>query len=137
MIRRPPRSTLFPYTTLFRSFESGPRGQKTSDRLSRSLLDHGFSIVRFKTGTPPRVKRSSIDYSRLEPLAGDPNPPGFSFLTGRIQREQALCWITYTNERTHEIIHANLHRAAMYSGAITGPGPRYCPSIEAKLKMCP
>ncbi len=118
-------------------FESGPRGQKTSDRLSRSLLDHGFSIVRFKTGTPPRVKRSSIDYSRLEPLAGDPNPPGFSFMTGRIQREQALCWITYTNQRTHEIIHANLHRAAMYSGAITGPGPRYCPSIEAKLKMFP
>lgn len=119
------------------NFESGPRGEKTSDRLTRSLLDHGFEIVRFKTGTPPRVKRDSIDYDRLEPLAGDPNPPGFSYLTGRIDREQALCWITYTNERTHEIIETNSHRAAMYSGAITGPGPRYCPSIEAKLKMFP
>jgi len=119
------------------NFESGPRGQKTTDRLSKSLLAHGFEIVRFKTGTPARVKKESIAYDKLEPLAGDPNPEGFSYLTGRIEREQALCWITYTNERTHEIIRANMHRAAMYSGAITGPGPRYCPSIEAKLNMFP
>lgn len=119
------------------NFESGPRGQKTTHRLSKSLLEHGFEIVRFKTGTPARVKKTSIAYERLEPLAGDPDPQGFSFLTERIDRRQALCWITYTNPRTHEIIHANMHRAAMYSGAITGPGPRYCPSIEAKLRMFP
>ncbi|MFO7318623.1 MAG: tRNA uridine-5-carboxymethylaminomethyl(34) synthesis enzyme MnmG [Limnochordia bacterium] len=119
------------------NFESGPRGEKTTNRLSASLRDHGFELVRFKTGTPARVRRDSIAYEKLEPLAGDPDPEGFSFMTGKIRRPQALCWITYTNSRTHEIIHANMHRAAMYSGAITGPGPRYCPSIEAKLKMFP
>ena len=119
------------------SKRSGPRGQKTSGRLSKALLDLGFELRRFKTGTPPRVKKSSIAYDGLEPLDGDPDPEGFSFMSGPIRIKQARCWITYTNERTHEIIRANLHRAAMYSGAITGPGPRYCPSIEAKLVMFP
>lgn len=116
---------------------SGPRGQKTTHRLSSSLLDLGFEIVRFKTGTSPRIKRSSINYDVLEPLDGDPDPEGFSYLTGKIGRPQARCWVTYTSEKTHQIIEDNLQRAAMYSGAITGPGPRYCPSIEAKLVMFP
>lgn len=116
---------------------SGPRGEKSSGRLSKALLDLGFELKRFKTGTPPRVKKESVDYARLEPLDGDPEPQGFSYMSPPIRREQARCWITYTNEQTHEIIRANLHRAAMYSGAITGPGPRYCPSIESKLVMFP
>ena len=116
---------------------SGPRGQKTTSRLSRCLRSLGFELVRFKTGTPPRVAKESIEYERLEILPGDPKPRGFSYLSGVIDRPQAPCWVTYTNPATHEIIHANLHRAAMYSGAITGPGPRYCPSIEAKLVMFP
>lgn len=119
------------------NFESGPRGEKTSNRLSRSLQDLGFSVVRFKTGTPPRLKKDSIDFSQLEQLPGDEIPRGFSYLTGQIDREQAPCWIGYTNATTHDIIHSNIHLAAMYSGAITGPGPRYCPSIEAKLVMFP
>ncbi len=116
---------------------SGPRGQKTTQRLSESLFDLGFELVRFKTGTPPRVRKSSIDYDRLEPLPGDPQPTGFSYSSGVLQNKDALCWITYTNPGTHEVIGENLERAAMYSGAITGPGPRYCPSIEAKLVMFP
>lgn len=116
---------------------TGPRGEETSLHLSHALAELGFRLMRFKTGTPPRVKKSTIDFSVMEPLDGDPEPRGFSFLTGRIAREQARCWVTYTNPATHEIIRANLHRAAMYSGAITGPGPRYCPSIEAKLVMFP
>lgn len=119
------------------NFRSGPRGEKTSSRLSRSLQALGFEVVRFKTGTPPRLKRDSIDYEKLAPLPGDPAPQGFSFMTDGIDREQALCWLGYTNETTHAIINDNLSLAAMYSGAITGPGPRYCPSIEAKLVMFP
>ncbi len=116
---------------------SGPRGEKTTGRLSECLKELGFELVRFKTGTPPRVDKDSIEYDRLEILEGDVNPKGFSFMGGVIDRPQAPCWVTYTNPETHEIINANLHRAAMYSGAITGPGPRYCPSIEAKLVMFP
>lgn len=119
------------------SESSGPRGEKTSNRLSKSISDLGFKIVRFKTGTPPRLKRDTINYDVLREMPGDPMPLGFSYLTGVIEREQALCWLGYTTKETHAIIGDNLDKAAMYSGAITGPGPRYCPSIEAKLKMFP
>lgn len=116
---------------------SGPRGERTTSALSRSLVDLGFELVRFKTGTPPRVTKESLNYDKMEVLPGDERPTGFSYMTGRIKRDQAVCWVTYTNLQTHQIIEENIDRAAMYSGAITGVGVRYCPSIEAKLRMFP
>ncbi len=115
------------------SYQSGPNGQLPSLRLTDSLLDLGFSLTRFKTGTPPRVNRNSICFDRLAAQPGDPEPRHFSFRDDIAPREQLDCWLTYTTEDTHSIIGENLHRAPMFSGDIEGRGPRYCPSIEDKI----
>jgi len=117
-------------------YSGAPQGQRPSIDLARNLRDL-LPIVRFKTGTPPRVNLRSLDYSKLSKLEGESPLEGFSFETGSIEIEQVPCWVTYTTEETHKIIRDNLHRAAMYSGAITGPGPRYCPSIESKIVQFP
>nr|NNM91311.1 tRNA uridine-5-carboxymethylaminomethyl(34) synthesis enzyme MnmG [Bacilli bacterium] len=115
------------------SYQSGPNGQLPSLKLSESLLDLGFDLVRFKTGTPPRVNKNTIDFSTLQAQPGDEAPHHFSFDEGYQPREQVHCFLTYTSEATHEIIGENLHRAPMFSGEIVGRGPRYCPSIEDKV----
>ncbi len=115
------------------SYQSGPNGQLPSMRLTDSLLDLGFSLTRFKTGTPPRVNRNSICFDHLAAQPGDPEPRHFSFRDDIAPRDQMDCWLTYTTEDTHGIIGENLHRAPMFSGDIEGRGPRYCPSIEDKV----
>ena len=107
--------------------------EPSADRLSGSLRALGFEIGRLKTGTPPRLARSSIDYSKVTIQPGDERPVPFSHFTERITNPQVVCWITYTDERAHEIIRANIHRAPMYTGQITSVGPRYCPSVEDKV----
>ena len=114
-------------------YESGPNNQQPSVRLSASLKQHGLELVRFKTGTPPRVHRDSIDFSKTEVQPGDENPKFFSYETKSSKNQQLPCWLTYTSEQTHQIINENLHRAPMFSGAIEGTGARYCPSIEDKI----
>ncbi|KAB7665313.1 tRNA uridine-5-carboxymethylaminomethyl(34) synthesis enzyme MnmG [Bacillus sp. B1-b2] len=114
-------------------YSSGPNNQQPSVRLSEHLQELGFDLVRFKTGTPPRVNSHSIDYSKTEIQPGDDVPRSFSYETTNYITEQLPCWLTYTNESTHQIIDANLHRSPMYSGMIKGTGPRYCPSIEDKV----
>ena len=111
----------------------GRGGDAAATGLSGSLLGLGFELRRFKTGTPPRLNGRTIDFARLEPQPGDPEPVPFSFLTDRIVQEQMDCHITTTNPAVHDIIRANLHRAPMYSGQIQSTGPRYCPSIEDKV----
>jgi tRNA uridine 5-carboxymethylaminomethyl modification enzyme len=111
----------------------GRAGDVSADSLSGSLRALGFELLRFKTGTPPRLNGRTIDFSGLEPQPGDASPVPFSFLTGRIEDEQLACHITYTNAEVHAIIRENLHRAPMYSGQIQSAGPRYCPSIEDKV----
>ncbi|HEY3227349.1 MAG TPA: tRNA uridine-5-carboxymethylaminomethyl(34) synthesis enzyme MnmG [Planctomycetota bacterium] len=111
--------------------------EPSADRLSDSLRALGFEIGRLKTGTPPRLARGSIDYSKVAVQPGDPDPVPFSHFTERLTRPQVVCWITFTNERTHEIIRANIHRAPMYSGQIRSVGPRYCPSVEDKVMRFP
>ncbi|WP_124728586.1 tRNA uridine-5-carboxymethylaminomethyl(34) synthesis enzyme MnmG [Staphylospora marina] len=115
------------------SYESGPNNQQPSVNLSLHLQELGFQMVRFKTGTPPRVNRNTLDTDVMEPQPGDDVPRAFSYETTEFIMDQLPCWLTYTNERTHEIIRQNLHRAPMYSGIIEGTGPRYCPSIEDKI----
>lgn len=114
-------------------YESGPNNQQPSVRLSACLKELGFQLVRFKTGTPPRVHGSTIDFSKTEIQPGDEKPRFFSFETEEEVPNQLPCWLTYTSENTHRIIQNNLHRAPMFSGAIEGTGPRYCPSIEDKI----
>jgi tRNA uridine 5-carboxymethylaminomethyl modification enzyme len=114
-------------------YESGPNNQQPSIKLSESLKKLGFDLVRFKTGTPPRVHKDSIDFSKTEIQPGDDKPKFFSYETEASERKQIPCWLTYTSETTHEIISDNLHRAPMFTGAIEGTGPRYCPSIEDKI----
>jgi len=111
----------------------GRAGEGTTSGLSEALLRLGFRLARFKTGTSPRLDGRSIDFSGLELQPGDERPQPFSFLTGRLDVEQEPCWITHTNPQVHELIHANLHRAPMYTGQIQSVGPRYCPSIETKI----
>jgi len=113
--------------------EGGRIYEPSAEFLSDSLRRIGFEIGRLKTGTPARLKRSSIDFSRTKVQAGDAVPVPFSHATKTLPQTQVVCWITYTNEQTHEILRANLHRAPMYSGQITSVGPRYCPSIEDKV----
>lgn len=113
--------------------DQGPNGFVNSHGLSKSLEKLGFEILRFKTGTPARVHNLSIDYSKFETQKGDENIQTFSFLTKKQPKNVAVCYLGYTNEKTHEIIRKNLSRAPMYSGAIKGVGPRYCPSIEDKV----
>ena len=115
----------------------GRMGEQASTGLSASLARIGFEIKRLKTGTPPRVHRRSVDFSRLEPQLGDSIPFPFSFSTVRIRQKQMPCYIGYTNAKTHQIIRENLHRSAMYAGRIKGVGPRYCPSIEDKVVRFP
>ncbi|MGZ9585968.1 tRNA uridine-5-carboxymethylaminomethyl(34) synthesis enzyme MnmG [Paenibacillus marinisediminis] len=114
-------------------YESGPNNQQPSVKLSASLKEIGLDLVRFKTGTPPRVHGETIDFSKTEIQPGDDNPKFFSYETKHSDNEQLPCWLTYTSEQTHQVINANLHRAPMYSGVIEGTGPRYCPSIEDKI----
>lgn len=115
------------------SNNQGPNGFTNSHGLSKSLENLGFEILRFKTGTPARVLSSSIDYSKFEVQPGDENIQTFSFLTKKQPKNTCVCYLGYTNEKTHEIIRNNLHRAPMYSGEIKGVGPRYCPSMEDKV----
>ena len=114
---------------------TGPNGLKTSNKLSESLKAIGVELRRFKTGTPARVDARTIDFSKMEPQYGDEHIVPFSFENKEedIKREQYPCYLTYTNERTHQIIRDNLDRSPMYSGVIEGTGPRYCPSIEDKV----
>lgn len=111
----------------------GRAGEGTSSGISHSLDSLGFRIQRFKTGTPARLNSRTIDYSKTEIQPGDDNPQPFSYMTDRLPDPQMPCWITYTNDKVHELIRANLHRAPMYSGQIQSTGPRYCPSIEDKV----
>lgn len=115
------------------NYESGPNNQQPSINLSHHLKELGFDLVRFKTGTPPRVHKESIHFEDTTIQPGDENPKFFSHETKEGTKDQIPCWLTYTTEKTHEIINSNLHRAPMYSGAIEGTGPRYCPSIEDKI----
>ncbi len=112
---------------------SGPDGMHPSIGLADSLRSLGLELRRFKTGTPPRINRRSIDFSKMELQPGDETVEPFSFRTGHRPYNEAVCYLTYTNERTHEIIRQNLHRSPMYDGTISGVGPRYCPSIETKI----
>lgn len=114
-------------------YSSGPNNQQPSLKLADNLRDLGFDLVRFKTGTPPRVNSKTIDYSKTEIQPGDDLPRAFSYETTEYIMDQMPCWLTYTNERTHQIIDENLHLSPMYSGMIKGTGPRYCPSIEDKV----
>ncbi len=115
------------------SFNSGPDGLHPANRLSDSLRELNIELFRFKTGTPARINRRSIDFSKMEEQPGDERITPFSFETEEIRREQVPCWLTYTNSETHRIIRENLHRSPLYSGEIKGVGARYCPSIEDKV----
>ena len=115
------------------SCESGPDGVFPANKLSECLKKLGINIVRFKTGTPARINKKSIDFSKMELQEGDENVPAFSFEDTLEKRAQEPCYLTYTNSKTHEIIKENLHRSPLYAGKIEGTGPRYCPSIEDKV----
>ena len=114
---------------------TGPNGLQSANYLTDSLKSLGIEMFRFKTGTPARIDRRSVDFSKMEEQFGDERVVPFSFMTDpeAVQKEQASCWLTYTNEKTHEIIRSNLDRSPLYSGVIEGTGPRYCPSIEDKV----
>ena len=118
---------------------TGPNGLKAANALTASLLNEGISIKRFKTGTPARIDKRSLDFSKMEKQEGDVPivPSSFSTDPDSIQKEQALCWLTYTNEKTHDIIRKNIDRSPLFSGVIEGAGPRYCPSIEDKVMKFP
>ena len=113
--------------------QSGPDGVQASVGLADNLRALGLPLRRFKTGTPPRVNRRSIDFSKMEVQPGDEKAEPFSFRTTRRVENSAVCYLAYTNEKTHDIIRRNLHRSPMYDGTISGVGPRYCPSIETKI----
>ena len=115
------------------SYDSGPNNMQPSINLSYHLQELGFKLVRFKTGTPPRVNSNTIDYSKTEMQPGDVEPHAFSYETTEYITDQVPCWLTYTSADTHELINNNLDRSPMYSGMIKGTGPRYCPSIEDKV----
>lgn len=115
------------------SYNGGPDGMFPANKLSDSLKELGLEIFRFKTGTPARLNRRSIDFSKMTEQPGDERIVPFSFENDNIEKEQVSCWLTYTNKETHRIIKENLHRSPLYSGDIKGIGPRYCPSIEDKV----
>lgn len=119
------------------SYSSGPNGLSPSNDLSQSLLDLGIKLRRFKTGTPARVNKRSIDFSKMIEQPGDETIVPFSFMSDNIDRDQISCYLTYTNEETHNIIRENISRSPMYNGLIEGIGPRYCPSIEDKVMRFP
>ena len=118
------------------SFSSGPQGQLPAVALGHAL-EKWLPLVRFKTGTPARVNLRSIDYDKMIIQPANEHFQGFSFETQGLDLEQVPCWLTYTNEKTHQIVRENLHRAALYTGAVKGVGPRYCPSIESKVVEFP
>lgn len=115
------------------NYESGPNGLRSANKLSKSLLENGLELMRFKTGTPARIDARSLDYSKMEIQNGDSKLRNFSFISEITKRSQVPCWLTYTNEKTHKIIRDNLHLSGMFNGMIEGVGPRYCPSIESKI----
>jgi tRNA uridine 5-carboxymethylaminomethyl modification enzyme len=117
--------------------QSGPDGMQAALPLTDCLVKLGLSLRRFKTGTPPRVNRRSVDFSKMELQVGDPDPVPFSFSTKEAPENQAVCYLTYTNQATHNIIRANLDRSPLYNGMIESTGPRYCPSIETKIVRFP
>ena len=118
---------------------TGPNGLQAANYLTDSLKELGIEMFRFKTGTPARADKRSIDFSKMEEQFGDKRVVPFSFSTDpeSVQKEQASCWLTYTNQETHKIIRDNLSRSPLFSGAIEGTGPRYCPSIEDKVVKFP
>lgn len=118
-------------------FDGGPNGQRAATKLSSSLKDLGVKLMRFKTGTPARVDARTLDFSKMEIQRGDEGMQNFSFMTETPVDNKICCYLTYTNERTHEILRKNLHRAPMANGIIEGVGPRYCPSIESKIIRFP
>lgn len=115
------------------NYESGPNGLRSANKLSLSLLENGLELMRFKTGTPARIDARSLDYDKMEIQNGDAALRNFSFISEVTERSQVPCWLTYTNEKTHQIIRDNLHLSGMFNGMIEGVGPRYCPSIESKI----
>ncbi|MBQ7705429.1 MAG: tRNA uridine-5-carboxymethylaminomethyl(34) synthesis enzyme MnmG [Selenomonadaceae bacterium] len=118
-------------------FDGGPNGQRAATKLSNALKNLGVKLMRFKTGTPARVDARTLDFSKMEIQRGDEGMQNFSFMTDAPANNQICCYLTYTNERTHEILRKNLHRAPMANGIIEGIGPRYCPSIESKIIRFP
>jgi len=115
------------------SYSGGPDGLFPAERLSESLKNNGIDLMRFKTGTPARINKRSIDFSKMEEQKGDEEIVPFSFETDKLSKNQVSCWLTYTNNETHKIIRDNLHRSPLFEGTIEGTGPRYCPSIEDKI----
>ncbi len=115
------------------NYVCGPNGLRSAEKLSASLQEAGVELMRFKTGTPARLDSRSLDYSKMEPQYGDEQVRNFSFISDIATRKQVPCYLTYTNEDTHKIIRDNLHLSGMFNGLVEGIGPRYCPSIEAKL----
>ena len=114
-------------------FDSGPNGLAPSCELAQKLREYGLPMRRFKTGTPARALASSLDYDKMIPQDGDEEIVPFSFMNDDLTKDQIKCWLTYTNEKTHDVIRANFHRSALFGGQIEGVGPRYCPSIEDKV----
>lgn len=115
------------------AFDSGPNGLAPSMELAAKLREYGLPMRRFKTGTPARALAKSLDYSKMIPQMGDEKIVPFSFMNDDLEKDQIKCWLTYTNEKTHEVIRSNFHRSALFGGQIEGIGPRYCPSIEDKV----
>ena len=119
------------------TYNSGPNGLSAANELSQSLIDLGIKLRRFKTGTPARINKRSVDFSKMIEQPGDEKIVPFSFMSEDIDREQVSCWLTYTSEETHKVIKDNIDRSPMYNGLIEGVGPRYCPSIEDKVMRFP
>ena len=119
------------------SYNSGPNGLFGANELSDDLVKHGIKLMRFKTGTPARVNRKSLDFSKMAIQPGDETITPFSFMTDELNREQIPCYLTYTNEKTHDVIRRNIHRSPLYRGDIKGVGARYCPSLEDKVMRFP
>lgn len=118
-------------------YSSGPSGLYPANDLSQSLLDLGINLRRFKTGTPARINKRSVDFSKMIEQPGDGKIVPFSFIHDKLDKDQISCYLTYTSEKTHKIIHENIHRSPLYNGSIEGVGPRYCPSIEDKIVRFP
>lgn len=118
-------------------YNSGPNGLAPANELTQYLMDLGIEMRRFKTGTPARINRKSVDFSKMIEQPGDEKIVPFSFMNDKLEREQVSCWLTYTNEETHNIIKENIGRSPLYNGSIEGVGPRYCPSIEDKIMKFP
>lgn len=119
------------------SYSGGPNGLFPATELSKSLIKEGVSLRRFKTGTPARINKRSVDFSQMQEHKGDERVYPFSFVSGNIERDQISCYLTYTNDKTHEVIRENIYRSPLYNGSIEGVGPRYCPSVEDKVMRFP